>query len=130
MPKSKIKISEQLSNNNNLQVKFGNVILERVRSVKYLGITIDEKLTWNDHINDLIKKIASLTGIVYRQRTHLPRSSKRDIYFSLADSHIVHGILVYANSCKFRLKALTTRVNSLLRALQGKKRSTPVADLY
>ena len=31
--------------------------LEVVQCIKLLGLTINSKLTWNDHIDDVVKKI-------------------------------------------------------------------------
>ena len=127
----KNKTNNQLLKNSTCKVNFGNVVLERVCCVKYLGIIIDEKLSLrSEHINSLTKKISDLTGIIFRQRMHLPNYCKKNIYYSLVYSHIVYGILLYGNSSKSALNPLVIRVNSLLRALQGKRRSYPVAHLY
>ena len=67
---------------------------------------------------------------IFTQRMHLPNYCKKNIYYSLAYSHIVDGILLYGNSPKSILNPLVIRVNSLLRALQGKRRSFPVGHLY
>ena len=56
----KNKIDNQLLKNSTCKVNFGNVVLVRVCSVKYLGIMIDEKLSWCEHINSLTKEISSL----------------------------------------------------------------------
>ena len=91
---------------------------------------IDEKLSWCEHINSLTKKISSLTGIIFRQRMHLPSYCKKNIYYSLAYSHIVYGILLCGNSPTSIPNPLVIRVNSLLRTFQGKRRSFTVARLY
>ena len=54
----------------------GNTI-NRVHVVKYLGIFIDENLNWHEHISYLIKKISSLTGILYRINLFLPLKCKK-----------------------------------------------------
>ena len=45
----------------------GNEI-NRVHSVKSLGVHIDEHLTWSVHIDKLCKKIASAIGVLKRIR--------------------------------------------------------------
>ena len=57
-----LKISELLA----IRV-YGNTI-KRVRKAKYLGIIIDEKLTWEDHIDHMLLKIKRNIGIMRRVR--------------------------------------------------------------
>ncbi len=54
-------------------------VIQRVHVVKYLGIYIDENLTWIDHISYLMKKISSLTGILYRVKSYLTIDCKKQI---------------------------------------------------
>ena len=53
-------------NCNNLNISIGNSVLARVSTVKYLGLMIDEDLSWNQHVKHLVSKISSLIGIIYR----------------------------------------------------------------
>ena len=43
--------------NHNIVIRLGNCELDRVSSVKYLGIVIDDKLLWKHHINYMHNKI-------------------------------------------------------------------------
>ena len=109
---------------------FNNHVIMRVHSVKYLGVMIDEKLSWSSHIDYLIGKVTSLTGILYRNKHFLPLDSKRNIYFALIYSVLTYCIEVYANIPKSSLNPLIIKCNRLLRLLQHKARRTPLYDLY
>ena len=41
----------------NLKLKSNGKRIYPTKSIKYLGIKIDENLTWNEHINDLVIKL-------------------------------------------------------------------------
>ena len=49
-------------NNNNLNVKVGNEILENVTEFKYLGVWFDKYLRWDTHIDKTAKKISQRLG--------------------------------------------------------------------
>ena len=49
-----------------ITVKVGNQTLEQSSSVKYLGVTIDDKLNWNPHIKRLEKKVSSGCWALYK----------------------------------------------------------------
>ena len=98
--------------------------------VKYLGIFIDDNLNWHEHISYLIKKISSLTGILYRINLFLPLQCKKNIYFALIHSILIYCIEIYANVRSSVLKPLIIKCNRLLRLLQSKPRRTSVIELY
>ena len=51
-----------------LNIKINNHKLIPVTHVKYLGCIIDEHLTWNQHVKQLIKKLSSAVGILSKLR--------------------------------------------------------------
>ena len=55
--KEKILYTEQLSD------LYGQQI-HQVTSAKYLGVTIDQHLTWKDHINKVCHKANSVKGFL------------------------------------------------------------------
>jgi len=105
-------------------------VIERVHVVKYLGVFINEKLSWIEHIDHLISKVSRLSGILYRNKMFLPMSCKKNIYFALIQSNLTYCIEVYANVSKTLLHPLIIKCNRLLRSLQFKSRLTPQSELY
>jgi hypothetical protein len=114
----------------NLRLIFGGLIIQRIRVTKFLGILVDENLTWSAHVSQLISKVSSLIGIMCRKRHLLPFPCRKNIYFSLIYSQLVYGVEIYANAQKSVLKPLIIKCNSLLRVLQFKPRRTAIRDLY
>ena len=39
-----------------IELKMGNTTLERVPTIKYLGVTLDESFNWSAHVDQLKKK--------------------------------------------------------------------------
>ena len=46
--------------------------IDKVSHTKFLGIIIDEKLSWDQHTNHLVKKLRSIIGALCRMRHSLP----------------------------------------------------------
>ena len=61
--------------------------------IKYLGVQIDNKLTWNDHIQYITHKAAQVNGFLYRNLRQCPSNIKSMYYKSM-----VRPILEYAST--------------------------------
>ena len=123
-------VTKDLIKSLDISVKIDNYRLARDNCTKYLGIIIDEKLNWSDHVESLVKKISSLIGIVYRRKYAIPTKCTRNIYFALDYSSLVYGIGTYCNTTLTILKPLIIKCNSLLRVLQDKPRRYKTIDLH
>ena len=53
---------DSLSNDMTYNIHINNSELKKVTHTKFLGVIIDENLTWEQHIKALSKKLASCTG--------------------------------------------------------------------
>ena len=58
------------------------ITLERETVTKFLGVIIDENVTWKAHINTISTKISKSIGILYRARLIIPRKQLNQLYFS------------------------------------------------
>jgi len=65
--------------------------LREVTSAKYLGITIDKRLTWKDHVNEICSKANSAKTLLRRNIYQCPKTIKSNCYKSF-----VQPILEYA----------------------------------
>ena len=61
---------------------FNSIEIKRESSVKFVGVIIDENITWNKYIELVENKISKNTGILYRASHYLDRKCLKSIYFS------------------------------------------------
>ena len=57
--------------------------LERVDTFKYLGITVNQNMTWSDHIEPVVAKANQRIGLLKRVKHLLPRHARITLYNAL-----------------------------------------------
>lgn len=67
-------------------------------SVKFLGVHIDGKLTWETHIDYICGRISRVIYLLKQLKNHVPEKYVRSAYFSFFQSVILYGILIWGNS--------------------------------
>ena len=70
------------------KIKIRDLILKRKTHAKYLGVTLDEKLSWDPHINQLKKKLSSTVWALSSLRNAASPEILRIIYFGLIHSKL------------------------------------------
>ena len=78
--------------------------LERVDHIKCLGVILDENMSWKPHLDVLANKISKYTGILNKLKHYLPIYTLRTLYFSMINSNLNYGILVWGFSCQRLIK--------------------------
>ena len=67
-------------------------------TTKFLGIVIDEKLTWYDQINQLLKRLSSACFTFRISTPLLPDETLKVLYFASVHSILAYGIIFLGNS--------------------------------
>ncbi len=116
--KPKTEINE---NNNNEPVMINNNEIEEVTETKFLGVIIDNELTWSSHIKYLIKKLKCNTGMLNRIKNCVPSHLHKTLYHTLFESHLSYGINVWGNAAKNLMDSLFTIQKHCIRILFGDK---------
>lgn len=80
----------QFIENNHPRLSINNEELERVSSIKYLGVQIDDKLRFSEHVNYIEKKIAKKVGFMYRTCSRLRRDYKVTVYRTIVEPHFIY----------------------------------------
>ena len=70
-----------------------NFPIKDVTSAKYLGVTIDSKLTFNDHVQSITNKASQINAFIYRNLCQCPSTVKCNYYKSM-----VRPVLEYAST--------------------------------
>ena len=80
--------------------------LERKDHVKYLGVIIDQYLSWKHHINYIALKISGKIGIISRLRHFVPLKTLLSIYNSLISPYISYGLIAWGQASKSHLEKI------------------------
>ena len=79
----------KISNKKNaIDIKIRDLILRKVSTVKFLCVTLDENLTFDDHAKNVTTKISKCVGVMRRLHCQLPAEVMVKLYYSLEYSHI------------------------------------------
>ena len=69
--------------NNDIKITINNQEIERVYSTKFLGVIIDAKLTWKEHIATIRVKLSKCLAILFKSSKILEKNALRTLYCSL-----------------------------------------------
>ena len=71
-----------------------NNIVNITNTTKYLGILIDDQLSFKSHFNFLEKKLSHFVGIIAKLSYHLPPNALLTLYHSLVHVHLKYALPV------------------------------------
>ena len=112
---------------------FDDTLLERVSHIKFLGITVDDKLSWRPHIINISTIISRNIGIINRLKSHIPMSSLLTLYFSLILPYLNYGLLAWGSAHQTLLDKLLLLQKKVLRIICGvppRSHSEPLFTKY
>ena len=85
-----------ISNHKNaIGIRIRDSILTKVSTVKFLGVTLDENITFNDHVKNVTTKISKSVAVMGRLHCQLPADVMAKLYYSLVYSHLTYALLAW-----------------------------------
>lgn len=82
--------------------------IKRVEVMKYLGLYIDNKLSFSYHVDQLARQLASIVGVMYRVRSFLPNSALMTVYNGIVHSKLTYLISSYGSANKGTMDRIFT----------------------
>ena len=79
----------------NLNISINGINIERVESFNFLGIILQETLSWDSHVTLVKIKISKVIGILYRLKNIFPKETLKTLYTSLIASYLNYGLLLW-----------------------------------
>jgi len=104
--------------------------LSRAKSCKFLGITLDENLTFKDHISNINKKISRHLFNIKQIKFTLPKDNLQTLYFALIHPHLTYGILAWGNSKATILRKTETLQKRAIRTINNRKYNSHTDPLF
>ena len=113
-----------------LNITIGNEKIDRVTHMKYLGVVLDKKLTFDKHINQTHSKASQKLGILRRSRDYLDHSTSLTLYKSLVLPHLDYCDIVYMCTTVQNLNKLQLIQNGACRTILRAPKDTSVSEMH
>lgn len=78
-----------------LSISINGETITQVTNLDFLGLTLDEHLSWSTHISRTCSKISSAIGMMRQTRSILPTKARKLIYHSLITSRINYMLTIW-----------------------------------
>ena len=105
------------------------ISLSESSKLRYLGLNIDDLLTWKHHISELSKKLNMSIGILFKMNKLCPKRSLMSLYFSLVHSYLSYGTFVWGNANETHLnkiRVLQKKVVRIIANVEYNNHSSPL----
>ena len=124
------KNNNQRIEDGGFELKMGGHIISRTKTYRYLGLLVDEKFSWADHINEICWKLSQVAGIIFKIRTLLTKEAMMLVYHSLVGSKLHYGLICWGSASKFLLDKVNVAHNKIITYMAFAKRCSRIWPLY
>ena len=101
---------------NPIQFSINGRDIDVVSHFNYLGIILDENISWKKHVAMITNKLSKISGVLHRLKYIYPQNILETIYKSLFVPHLNYGLLLWGRNLdsitKFQKRAIRTITNS------------------
>ena len=103
--------------NDNFNIEMCNKNVMRTCKLKYLGIFIDQHLTWKDHISHIHSKISKSSGILYKVKNIVPQETLKLLYYTLIYPYLQYCNVVWGMATKSSTNSLVLLQKRVIRLI-------------
>ena len=100
------------------------------KNTKFLGVVIDDKLNWSDHILYIKNKISKSIGIIHKTRTFLDINTLSNLYFTFIYPYLIYCIEIRGNSNYSHLNPIIKIQKKGIRAISFAHNLDPTSPLF
>ncbi len=115
---------------NIIDIEADGIKIEQVDTMKYLGLQIDNYLTFDNHTDYVTKKVNQRNRLLWKMRNFITESLARYLYTTLINPIFSYGDFIYDGTSQTNKIKLQTLKNSSLRAVKGVRRDYPTKRLH
>lgn len=102
----------------------------QTKEVRYLGLIVDELLTWNTHISQCQQKLKFMLRTFYFLRNICSTDTCLQVFHALVQSRLTYAILIYGGTYPTRLRPLVLLQKHFVRVILKKNRVAPSLPLF
>ena len=110
-------VSNRIAAPQNLNIRILGKEIFPSNSCKYLGVFVDNRLTFKDHIKYINSKISRHTGILYKIRDNLPVKARVDYYYAYIYPYLSYNTLIWGGTYDTHLQPLVLQQKRTIRTI-------------
>ena len=92
----------------NIQISFGNKLINKVNKTKFLGVIIDDQLNLHSHIKRIVSKLHKNYYVIKRASRLLSTSSLTMLYNSLCLPYMLYCCEIWGRTSEYLLDHIIT----------------------
>ena len=100
-----------------LSIKMNGYKLTPVDYIKYLGMYIDKHLDWNQHLQELTKKLSRANGILSKLRYNTTLDICVQVYYAIFYSYLIYGCNIWGFTSEENVNAIQVLQNKCIRIM-------------
>jgi len=104
--------------------------LNRVHGAKFLGITIDENLTWKKHIENICQTCSRNNGVLNIVKLFLPSATMQQLYCTIVLPYLNYGLLLWGNAIKEYMTKVLRIQKRAIRTISNSSYLCPTKPLF
>ena len=112
------------------KININKYCIKQVTEMKYLGVILDNKLNWHNHIQYICTKLAKAAGIIYKVRSKAPQKVLMLLYHGLVGTYLQYGIASWGCAKTTALSNLKNLQNKVVRYITHSSPYTNVSNEY
>ena len=109
------------ADNGQHQLNIDGIPIKKTSTTRFLGVIIDEKLSWEPHVAALRRKLGYASATLNRIRDSVPKELHHDLYHTLFESHLAYCISVWGDASSGITNTIFTSQKHCIRILFGDK---------
>ena len=87
---------------NRNEIVIGTIVIPKVDEVKLIGVTFDQNLCWDAHIESLYKQLKCAITMIKRIKPCIPKENFKTLYNTLFESHMLYGISIWGGIPQYK----------------------------
>ena len=101
----------------NFQILINKQQIDQVKETVFLGVIIDENVTWKSEISHVANKVSKSIGMIQKSSFYLSSYSLRVLYFSLVYPYFFYSNIVWVSTYKTNLVRLVKLQKRVVRII-------------
>ena len=106
-----------IGGNNPHHLELAGGVIERSNHTNFLGLYIDQNLSWNEHIKVCKSRLASALYAINKVKHLVPMRALLNIYNTLVYPHLSYGIILWGNTYQTYLNNIIISQKKIVRSM-------------